>query len=76
MDKEFVSLSKFGDIVKERRESLDWTVERLAIEIGRSKRTIQYIERGNHSPCKRTIGQLIKIWPYLENTQKTNDTIC
>jgi len=65
---------EFGCIVRKRRISLDWTVERLAIEVHRTERLIRYIERGSHYPCQRTIAQFNRIWPDLQNNLQENGT--
>ena len=40
----------FETRIKEYRAKLDWTQERLAQEVGVSRETIHYLEKGKYNP--------------------------
>ncbi len=64
----------FGEKVREKRILMDWSVEQLAIEVNRTRRTIIKIETGLHVPCWRTIAQILLIWPDLNLEFQKNVT--
>jgi len=50
--------TEIAKIVRKTRENKDWTQEQLAMEVGRTWRTIAYIESGSHKPYSRTLRKL------------------
>ncbi len=66
MEEKRISLGEFGRLIREKRIALDWSVERLALEMCRSKRTIYVIESGSRPVCQRTMAQIERIWPDIK----------
>lgn len=56
-----------GKIIKQKREDLDWSQDRLAIESSRSLRLIKYVEQGNPCVNIRSIKKILRIWPEMTN---------
>lgn len=46
-------MQHYGDTIREAREARDWTQEKLAVESGVPKRTIQEIENGRVAKPQR-----------------------
>ncbi len=46
----FMDKPHFKTRIKEFRAKLDWTQERLAQEVGVSRETITYLEKGKYNP--------------------------
>lgn len=55
----------FGLLIKKKRHSLDWKVDRLAQELSRCSRTVNYIESGSKPVNPKTIARLERLWPEL-----------
>ena len=63
MNEKNIRLVNLGQLIRAKRISLDWSQERLAIEIKRCRRTVSTIESGSSHICPRTVAQLDRIWP-------------